>query len=109
MTMPSLSLAQSLAIFAGTWFTWKLLKFAFAKDPFANIPGPPPDNWLTGEFCHGLSTAIMLIPGRSIGNLAPLLDKDNWEYHEQLVKKCKPCRPSSEPPGRSILTLHSFW
>ncbi|KAJ3550676.1 hypothetical protein NMY22_g309 [Coprinellus aureogranulatus] len=67
MTISTVAVLQILAIFAGTWFTWKFLKRLGTRDDLSRLAGPSPDSWITGSFLK-------------------LLDEDSWEYHDDLVK-----------------------
>ncbi|KAJ3508534.1 hypothetical protein NMY22_g16582 [Coprinellus aureogranulatus] len=68
MTISTVAVLQILAIFAGTWFTWKFLKRLGTRDDLSRLAGPSPDSWITGSFLK-------------------LLDEDSWEYHDDLVKQ----------------------
>ncbi|KAJ3524791.1 hypothetical protein NMY22_g10851 [Coprinellus aureogranulatus] len=58
-------------VFAATpYVIWRLLRRLSKEDPLANIPGPPPDDWLTGSF-------MKIFP----------MDSGGWEYHDGLVQK----------------------
>ncbi|KAJ3550674.1 hypothetical protein NMY22_g305 [Coprinellus aureogranulatus] len=45
---------QFLAIGVGVWAFWRLFRRFVVRDPLDNIPGPPPESWLAGQF-HFLS------------------------------------------------------
>ncbi|KAF6761775.1 cytochrome P450 [Ephemerocybe angulata] len=73
------TILSTFALLAGTWTVgWIVVKTIGAKVPFAHIPGPPKDSWLTG-------------------NLLTVLNKDSWDIHVALAKKY----------GR-IASLHGF-
>ncbi|KAJ3508531.1 hypothetical protein NMY22_g16580 [Coprinellus aureogranulatus] len=68
MSVSLSAIPQILAIFAGTWFTWKSLKRLGIRDDLSRLIGPAPDSWITGSFLK-------------------LFDKNSWEYHDDLVKQ----------------------
>ncbi|KAJ3541618.1 hypothetical protein NMY22_g3820 [Coprinellus aureogranulatus] len=65
--MPSLTATQALGTALGAWALWRLFRLVFPKDPFANIPGPPPDSLV-------------------LGNVPKLMNKDGWEDHQAWAK-----------------------
>ncbi|TEB26346.1 cytochrome P450 [Coprinellus micaceus] len=64
------SIWRTIAIAIVPYLVWRLLKRSRGKDPLADIPGPAPDNWLTGSF-------MKIFP----------MDSGGWEYHDGLVRE----------------------
>ncbi|KAJ3530952.1 hypothetical protein NMY22_g8359 [Coprinellus aureogranulatus] len=65
----------------------EIAQVCVCENPLANIPGPPPANWITG-------------------NLAQLVAKDNWEFHEECVKKYGRVFSWAAPLGQRSLYVH---
>ncbi|KAF6751307.1 cytochrome P450 [Ephemerocybe angulata] len=66
--MASSPIIQLLSVLLGTWVGWRLLKRAFARDPFAHIPGPGSSSWLGG-------------------NLLDVFDKTKgWDFNFNIAK-----------------------
>ncbi|KAF5313993.1 hypothetical protein D9611_006969 [Ephemerocybe angulata] len=60
---------QLFAVFLGTWIGWRLLRLAFARDPFAHIDGPKSRSWIAG-------------------NMLDIFDKDKgWDFNVETAKK----------------------
>ena len=61
---------QILGFLSVTWVLWKLLRHWVLPSSLDNIPGPPPESFLTGV-------------------LAKLYDTDGWAYHKAIYGTCK--------------------
>ena len=83
------TILQAVIFYAIFYALWKLQRQFFIKSALDNIPGPPSQSFLFGEFFERsiYETAILsFIP--SPGVFPQLFNIKGWEFHKFIEQKC---------------------
>ena len=74
---------RAIVVSAVSWVLWKYFRQVFVSSPLDNIPGPPARSWIYGAFMVHRSCPLRF-DGR-IGNLKQVLDKNGWDFVQDLT------------------------
>jgi hypothetical protein len=82
-------LLQVVIVSAISHALWKLLQRFFFKSALDNIPGPPSQSFLFGDFLESLilQSALLLFTS-SPGVFPQVFNPKGWDFQKDIVQKC---------------------